>query len=70
MFTDSDYNVNSVDLDEIESLDEDILKEKYSVLHLCWESESKSGETDYTFRFWLKEYFEEQKRLAEEMEED
>jgi hypothetical protein len=70
VFTDSDYNVSSVDLDEIASMDEDILKEKYSVLHLCWESESKSGETDYSFRFWLKEHFEEQKRLAERIEDE
>ena len=70
VFTDSDYNVNSVDLAEIASMDENILKEKYSVLHLCWESEVDSGETDYSFRFWLKEHFEEQKRMAEEMEDE
>ena len=57
-------------LEEIETMDEKTLIKEYGNWHMCWESEVNSGETDYSFRFWLKEQFEEKKMLAEMMEDD
>ena len=57
-------------LEDIESMDEYTLINEYPAWYSAWEVETNSGETDYSFRFWLKEYFEEQKRLAEMMEDD
>lgn len=64
---DSDFDAT---LKEIETMDESALIKEYANWHMCWESEFNSGETDYSFRFWLKEQFEYQKRLAEMMEDD
>ena len=57
-------------LEDIKSMDENTLIREYRAWYSAWEVETNSGETDYTFRVWLKEQFEEQKLLAEEMEED
>ena len=67
-----EFEVSDFDdtLEDIKSMDEDTLIHEYPAWYSAWEAETNSGETDYTFRFWLKEQFEEQKLLAEEMEED
>lgn len=57
-------------LEDIMSMDEDTLVHEYPAWYSAWEVETNSGETDYSFRFWLKEQFEYQKRLAEMMEDD
>jgi hypothetical protein len=57
-------------LEDIKSMDDDTLIHEYRAWYSAWEVETNSGETDCTFRVWLKEQFEEQKMLAEEMEED
>ena len=67
-----EFEVSDFDdtLEDIKSMDEDTLIHEYPAWYSAWEVETNSGETDYSFRFWLNEQFEEQKRLAEEIEED
>ena len=67
VFDVSDFDNN---LEDIKSMDEDTLAHEYPAWYSAWEAETNSGETDYSFRFWLNEQFEEQKLIAEAMEED